>query len=109
MRRGGIGIGTLVVLALVGWALGVDPRLLIGGAEVLTGGQQSQPPSSSDTSQPGKASSDQMKEFVSAVLGSTEVQWTELFEQANANYRPPTLVMFSGAGTVTLIGNLQIK
>ena len=97
MRRGGIGIGTLVVLALLGWALGVDPRLLIGGAEVLTGGQQSQPPSSSDTSQPGKAASDQMKEFVSAVLGSTEVQWTELFEQANANYRPPTLVMFSGA------------
>ena len=97
MRRGGMGIGTLVVLALLGWALGVDPRLLIGGAEVLTGGQQSQPPSSSDTSQPGKAASDQMKEFVSAVLGSTEVQWTELFEQANANYRPPTLVMFSGA------------
>ena len=24
MRRGGIGIGTLVVLALVGWALGVE-------------------------------------------------------------------------------------
>ena len=31
-RSGGIGIGTVVVLGLVGWALGVDPRVLIQGA-----------------------------------------------------------------------------
>ncbi len=97
MRRGGIGFGTLLVLALIGWALGIDPRLLIGGAEVLTGGQQSQPPSASDTARPGAAPSDQMKEFVSAVLGSTEVQWTEVFAQGNARYQAPKLVMFSGA------------
>jgi hypothetical protein len=96
-RGGGIGIGTLVVLALLAWALGIDPRLLIGGAEILTGGQQSQPPASSDTARPGKAPSDEMREFVSAVLGSTEVQWTEMFAQANARYQPPTLVMFAGA------------
>ncbi len=97
MRRGGIGIGTLLVLALIGWALGIDPRLLIGGAEVLTGGQQSQPPSASDTARTGNAPSDQMKEFVSAVLGSTEVQWTEVFAQGNTRYLPPRLVMFSEA------------
>ena len=39
---GGLGIGTIVVLGLVGWALGIDPRLLIGGAEMLTGGSGSQ-------------------------------------------------------------------
>src|SRR5262249_60131569 len=33
---GGLGIGTVVVLGLVGWALGIDPRLLIGGAEMVT-------------------------------------------------------------------------
>jgi predicted metalloprotease len=97
MRRGGVGIGTLLVLALIGWALGIDPRLLIGGAEVLTGGQQSQPPSASDTVRTGAAPSDQMKEFVAAVLGSTEVQWTEVFAQGNARYQAPKLVMFSGA------------
>ena len=97
-RGGGIGLGTLVVVALLAWALGIDPRLLIGGAEILTGGQQSQPPSYSDTTRPdGKASTDEMKEFVSAVLGSTEVQWKELFAQANSRYQPPMLVMFSGA------------
>jgi hypothetical protein len=97
MRRGGIGIGTLLVLGLIAWALGIDPRLLIGGAEVLTGGQQSQPPSASDTARTGNAPSDQMKEFVSAVLGSTEVQWTEVFAQGNTRYQPPRLVMFSEA------------
>ena len=35
---GGLGIGTIIVLGLIGWALGIDPRLLIGGAEMLTGG-----------------------------------------------------------------------
>ena len=29
MRRGGIGIGTLIILGLIGWAIGIDPRLLI--------------------------------------------------------------------------------
>ena len=96
-RSGGIGIGMLVVLGLIGWALGIDPRLLIGGAEVLTGGEQSQPPSYSETKKTGQASTDLMKEFVAAVLGSTEVQWTELFAKGNARYVPPTLVMFSGA------------
>jgi len=33
--RGGIGIGMVVVLALIGWALGIDPRTLIGGAEMI--------------------------------------------------------------------------
>jgi predicted metalloprotease len=99
MRRGGIGLGTLIILGLIGWALGIDPRVLIGGAEILTGGGQSQPPSSSETVRTEKAggTSDQMKEFVSAVLGSAEVQWTELFAQANSRYQAPTLVMFSGA------------
>ena len=39
--RGGLGIGTIVVLGLIGWALGIDPRLLIGGAEMISGGGSS--------------------------------------------------------------------
>ena len=29
---GGLGIGVIVVLSLIGWATGIDPRVLIGGA-----------------------------------------------------------------------------
>jgi len=38
-----------------------------------------------------------MGEFVSAVLGSTEVQWKEIFARAGKSYQAPSLVMFSGA------------
>ena len=47
--RSGLGIGTVVVLGLLGWALGIDPRLLIDGAEILSGGDSSQQQSSDST------------------------------------------------------------
>jgi predicted metalloprotease len=96
-RAGGIGIGTIIVLGIIGWALGINPMYLIGGAEILSGlrgsQQQSQPaPGDTRTETP----SDRTGEFVSAVLGSTEVQWKDIFAQAGKTYEPPTLVMFSG-------------
>ena len=33
---GGLGIGTMIILGLIGWVLGIDPRILIGGAERVT-------------------------------------------------------------------------
>jgi predicted metalloprotease len=97
-RAGGVGIGTIILLGLIGWALGINPLYLIGGAEILSGlrgsQEQSQPaPGSAKT----ESASDQTGEFVSAVLGSTEVQWKEIFAQAGRTYEAPTLVMFSGA------------
>ena len=78
--RGGLGIGTIVVLGLVGWALGIDPRLLIGGAEILSGG------GSQYEEQVGPAPTrgtpnDEAGQFVAAVLGSTEDTWQEIFRQ----------------------------
>jgi predicted metalloprotease len=97
-RAGGVGIGTIILLVIVGWALGINPLYLIGGAEILSGlrgsQQESQPaPGNAKT----ESASDEMSEFVSAVLGSTEVQWKEIFAQAGRTYEGPTLVMFSGA------------
>jgi uncharacterized protein len=91
-RAGGIGIGTVVVLTLIGWAFGVDPRLLIGGAEQLSEGSQTQ-----QQQGPTGTPSDETGKFVSAVLGSTEEVWTDVFASAGKTYKPPTLVMFSGA------------
>jgi uncharacterized protein len=96
VARGGIGIGMVVVLTLIGWALGIDPRALIGGAEMLLGGGAQQHTSAGSTTSSGSPS-DAMAQFVSAVLGSTETVWTDIFAQAGRTYKPPTLVMFSGA------------
>ena len=73
---GGLGIGAIVVLSLVGWAFGIDPSILIGGAEMVNGGrtqyQQPQRPSG----QTG-APKDEMGNFVAAVVGNTEDVWTQ--------------------------------
>jgi predicted metalloprotease len=92
---GGLGIGAMVILGLVGWALGIDPRILIGGAEMMTGGgsgyQQQQ--------QQGRqgAPQDEAGRFAAAILGNTEDVWnTVLPQQANRQYQAPKLVLFSG-------------
>jgi predicted metalloprotease len=91
---GGLGIGTIVILGLLGWALGIDPRILIGGAEMMTGG------GSGYQQQQGRQGTpqDEMGRFASAVLGNTEDVWsTVLPQQANRQYQAPKLVLFSDA------------
>ena len=96
--RGGLGIGTIVVLGLIGWALGIDPSVLIGGAELISnGGSSSQQQTAPGPSGRTGAPSDQAGQLVSGVLGSTEVVWKQIFTLSRRSYKPPTLVMFSGA------------
>ena len=91
-RAGGIGIGTVVVLGLIGWTFGIDPRVLIGGAQMLSRVGQTQ-----QQQVPTGAPSDEIGHFVSAVLGSSEEVWTGVFARNGKTYKPPTLVMFSRA------------
>src|SRR5450631_1284033 len=94
--KGGLGIGTVLVLGLVGWALGIDPRLLIGGAELVSGGgnpiEMQAPPRNRPTGTP----TDESGRFMARVLGSTEVEWKDIFAKDGRTYRAPTLVMYSG-------------
>jgi predicted metalloprotease len=94
-RGGGLGIGAVLVLTLIGWALGINPATLIGGAEMVAGGgngaYQSAP---ARTGTPN----DQVGNFVARVLGETEDVWSEVLPaQANRQYEKPILVLFSGA------------
>jgi uncharacterized protein len=92
---GGLGIGAMVILGLVGWALGIDPRILIGGAEMMTGGG-----SGYQQQQQGRqgAPQDEAGRFAAAILGNTEDVWKEVLpQQANRQYQAPKLVLFSDA------------
>ena len=116
---GGLGLGAITVLALIGYFTGIDPRVLIGGAELITGGgaarydsdpyggsaarpqRQAQTMGSvrtPDASQSGgAAATDPMSDFVAAVLGEIEDVWTQqLPAQAGVDYVKPRLVLFSG-------------
>jgi len=94
-RGGGLGIGAVLVLTLIGWALGINPATLIGGAEMVTGGGNS-----AYQSAPARTGTpnDQVGNFVARVLGETEDVWSEVLPaQANRQYEKPILVLFSGA------------
>jgi len=93
--RGGLGIGTILVLGLLGWALGIDPRLLIEGADVL---MRNAPQSQYQESLPREVGTpdDSTGQFVAAVLGSTEDVWNEIFSENDRSYRAPRLRLFAG-------------
>jgi hypothetical protein len=94
---GGLGIGAIVVLGLIGWALGIDPSFLIGGAEVLTRQGQPQVQAPSPSARRTGTPQDDMGRFVSRVLGSTELQWKTVFANDGKTYRAPVLVLYRGA------------
>src|SRR5476651_1115920 len=95
MGGGGLGIGAIVVLSLVGWAFGIDPSILIGGAEMVRGGGgYQQPYQPASRSQRTGTPSDPTGQFVAAVLGNTEDTWTDIFQQMNQQYAAPRLRLF---------------
>lgn len=97
--RGGLGIGTIIIVGIVGWALGINPALLIGGLEAINGMGGSAPQqqqAAPQTTQKG-APTDEMGRFAAAVLAQTEDVWTELFRADGKTYQDPKLVLFSGS------------
>jgi len=96
-RGGGLGLGTIIVLGLVGWALGIDPRLLISGAEMLSGGGSGYTEPAPQRSAPSGLPQDREGQFASAILGNTEDVWSAVLpDQAGINYQAPRMVLFSG-------------
>ncbi len=91
---GGIGFGTMIVLGLLSYALGIDPRILIGGAEVISnmgGGRQA------PVEQAGPPPNDEVGRFLRRIVALNEDVWVKVMpEQAGQRYEPPRLVVFSG-------------
>ncbi len=100
-----LGIGTVIVLGLLGWALGIDPAVLIGGAEMVAGrGADAADVRRAPARRPPN---DQIGTFVAKILGETEDVWSQVLpQQANRPYEAPRLVLFSGA-TQSACGGAQ--
>lgn len=98
---GGLGIGTIILIALVGWGVfGINPLVLLGilgGAGYQQQYQPYQQPYRPDTeARRTGAPSDEIGGFVSRILGSTEAQWKDIFARDGQTYRPPVLVLYRG-------------
>jgi hypothetical protein len=91
---GGLGLGTILILTIIGYFTGIDPRMLIGGAEVVSDMRAQAP--QSQAAAPG--ADDKLKLFVRHVLGETEAVWADaLPAQTGVSYQPATLVLYDGA------------
>jgi predicted metalloprotease len=99
---GRLGIGGLIVLAIIGWVFFKNPLALL---------DQGGGPSSSPTQNSAPTEVDpQQKAFVSAILHSTEQTWGAIFQAKGATYIEPKLHLFSGGvntacgGATTAVG-----
>jgi len=95
---GHIGLGTVIVLGLISYVTGINPALLLGGAEVLknvTSGGPAQ--HSAQRPRQEGAPSDQLGQFVSKILGENEEVWSQVLpQQKGIQFHAPTLVLFDG-------------
>jgi uncharacterized protein len=82
-----LGIGGLVIAAIAYFA-GVDPRLVMGLLDA--GGAGGPSPTQIESSQPN----DDSGAFATAILGSTEDVWGQIFTQSGSQYPPSQLVLF---------------
>ena len=90
----GIGLGTIAIALVAGWVFGINPMTvlgLLGGG----GGQSVQTAPMAPTTRP--PADDPQAKFVSQVLRSTEVVWTDVFRSAGKTYQQPKLTLYRGS------------
>lgn len=96
--RGGLGFGTIALLTIVGWALGINPAILIGGAEIVSGARNA--PQVQRQGGAPRASSpeeEQMRQFVARVLKTNEDVWQQILpQQRNVAFKRAPLVLYRG-------------
>jgi predicted metalloprotease len=91
-RTGGVGCVGLIFILIISYFTGVNPLELlqqVGSDQTV---RTTPMPSGS-----APAGQDRERDFVAAVLGSTEDVWQQLFASTGAQYRPPKLVLFNDA------------
>ena len=91
-KKAGMGIGGLVVAALVIWLMGGNPLSVLTQADL--GSMITQ--QSGGTYEP-TAEEEALAKFSSQILAGTEDVWAKEFKKMGKTYQPPRLVLFTGS------------
>ena len=91
-KKAGMGIGGLVVAALVVWLMGENPLSVLTQADL--GSMITQ--QSGGTYEP-TAEEEALAKFSSQILAGTEDVWAKEFKKMGKTYQPPRLVLFTGS------------
>lgn len=104
---GGLGIGTIVVLLIISYFTGINPAILIGGAQQIGGGHRQEQADPQTEAKRRQAPTDKDGRFATKILGNTEDVWSQILpQQTGKQYTPTTLVLYDG-GTRSGCGSAQ--
>lgn len=93
VKKAGMGIGGLVIAALLAWVMGGDPLSVLSNADmgsIISGAGQ-------ETTYTPTAEEEELAKFSSQILAGTEDVWTQEFRKMGKTYVPPKLVLFTGS------------
>jgi len=91
---GSIGIGSVAIALVAGWIFGINPLTVLG---LLSGGGGAPVQQSAPGPAHAPPAGDAQAKFVSQVLHSTEVVWTDVFRDAGKTYQAPKLRLFTNS------------
>ena len=90
---GGLGIGGIIIAALIAWATGGDPL-----TAVMQSAQEQMSTGTQTEQREFTAEEQELATFSKQILAGTEDVWTKVFkEQLNSNYPAPTMVLYTGS------------
>lgn len=92
-KKAGIGIGGLVIAALITWVMGGDPLSVLSNADL---GSMINEQGQTATYEP-TAEEEELAKFSKQILAGTEDVWTKEFQKIGRTYEPPRLVLFTGS------------
>lgn len=91
-KKAGIGIGGLVIAALITWMMGGNPLSVLTQADL-----GSMLTEQSGGSYEPSAEEEALAKFSKQILAGTEDVWTQEFKKMGRTYRAPRLVLFHGS------------
>ncbi len=99
-RGGKLGCGTLVIVLIASYFLGVDPSQMIGGLEQVQqqAPQESTQPQAGGNSATESCNIDAASKQTCNALSSLNKTWAQVFQQSNVAFRQPKLVFYSQDG-----------
>ena len=89
-KKAGIGIGGLVIAALITWMMGGNPLSVLNQVDLgsVMAGQE--------TAYEPTAEEEALAKFSKQILAGTEDVWAQEFKKMGRTYEPPRLVLFTG-------------
>lgn len=103
--KAGLGIGGIIMVALIAWISGGDPLSAVM-QEVQNGGLGSLSGTNTEVEEGQREFTEEEQElakFSTQILAGTEDVWTEIFKQNGAQYQVPKMVLYTG-GVQTACG-----